>query len=83
MLYGSEQGTFGPFTPNMPIQVPLWLAVFLHKREKCQVEPPAWMALQVLQGALTCCPEQTAALWSALATYLCTALCRRARQGKA
>ena len=30
-------GSFGPFKPAKPINVPLWLAVYLKQRQKCQV----------------------------------------------
>jgi hypothetical protein len=44
------QGTYGPFQPNMPSDVPLWLAIMLHKRKKCRIQPPRWMNPQHLQG---------------------------------
>ena len=43
------QGTFGPFEANIPVAVPLWLAVFLKKRHKCRVIPPEWMDLGALR----------------------------------
>ena len=30
-------GTFGPFKPAKPIRVPIWLAIYLKQRQKCQV----------------------------------------------
>ena len=30
-------GTFGPFRPAKPVTVPLWLAIYLKQRNKCQV----------------------------------------------
>eukprot|EP00195_Chlamydomonas_chlamydogama_P011762 CAMPEP_0202914660 /NCGR_PEP_ID=MMETSP1392-20130828/63646_1 /ASSEMBLY_ACC=CAM_ASM_000868 /TAXON_ID=225041 /ORGANISM="Chlamydomonas chlamydogama, Strain SAG 11-48b" /LENGTH=211 /DNA_ID=CAMNT_0049606395 /DNA_START=89 /DNA_END=721 /DNA_ORIENTATION=- len=45
-------GTYGPFTPNMPTDVPLWLALMLHKRKKCRIQPPAWMKRDDLEKIL-------------------------------
>lgn len=39
------QGNFGPFYPQIPIKVPLWLAVALKKRGKCTIRPPQWMSI--------------------------------------
>ena len=41
-------GTYGPFKPGKPIGVPLWLAVYLKKRQKCQVEVPFWLKEEYL-----------------------------------
>ena len=41
-------GTFGPFKPSKPIQVPLWLAVYLKQRKKCIVQVPNWMNIEFL-----------------------------------
>ena len=46
------QGDYGPFQPNFPVKVPLWLAVMLHKRKKCRIRPPDWMQSDHLQGQL-------------------------------
>jgi len=56
------QGTYGPFQPNMPVDVPLWMATMLHKRKKCRIQPPGWMNAEQLQGAhcrLSLSPGQT------------------------
>ena len=45
------QGDYGPFMPNMPIQVPIWLAAMLHKRKKCRIQAPEWMNAETLQSA--------------------------------
>lgn len=29
--------SYGPFQPTVPVQVPLWLAIFLKKTGRCQV----------------------------------------------
>lgn len=44
------QGTYGPFQPNMPVQVPLWLGMMLHRRSKCRIQPPDWMNKDNLTG---------------------------------
>lgn len=31
------QGTFGPFKPAKPVNVPLWLAVYLKQRKRCDI----------------------------------------------
>jgi len=45
-------GTFGPFRPGLPLEVPLWLAISLKKQQKCQIVVPAWMDHEVLQAKL-------------------------------
>ena len=42
-------GKYGPFKPGKPITVPLWLAVYLKKRQKCQVSPPVWLESDYLK----------------------------------
>jgi hypothetical protein len=39
------QGDFGPFFPQIPTKVPLWLAVALKKRSKCTIRTPDWMTV--------------------------------------
>ena len=41
-------GTFGPFTPQRPAEVPIWLALYLKKRRKCRIQPPTWLDHEVL-----------------------------------
>jgi len=41
-------GTYGPFKPSKPVQVPLWLALQLKKNKKCQLIPPTWMEINFL-----------------------------------
>jgi len=36
-------GTFGPFLPQTPVEVPLWLAISLKNRCKCAIQAPEWM----------------------------------------
>eukprot|EP00850_Spirogloea_muscicola_P006429 SM000030S11438 [mRNA] locus=s30:723855:725777:+ [translate_table: standard] len=42
-------GEYGPFRPQMPLQVPLWVAVALLKRQKCIIQAPEWMTLDNLK----------------------------------
>lgn len=41
-------GDCGPFTPSIPLQVPLWLAVNLRQRQRCRIIPPEWMSVAKL-----------------------------------
>lgn len=36
-------GNFGPFVPQLPVDVPLWLAYVLRKRKMCAIVPPDWL----------------------------------------
>ncbi|EPS61604.1 hypothetical protein M569_13191, partial [Genlisea aurea] len=45
-------GDFGPFMPQIPAQVPLWLAVALRKRGKCTIRAPEWMSVDNLTRVL-------------------------------
>eukprot|EP00041_Stephanoeca_diplocostata_P017158 m.341467 g.341467 ORF g.341467 m.341467 type:complete len:222 (-) comp20610_c0_seq1:958-1623(-) len=45
-------GDIGPFRPQRPISVPLWLAVTLRKRQKCTVNPPIWLTKEFLTQRL-------------------------------
>ncbi|KAL6126631.1 hypothetical protein ACLB2K_074677 [Fragaria x ananassa] len=45
-------GDFGPFFPQMPAQVPLWLAIALKKRGKCTIRLPDWMSVENLSQTL-------------------------------
>ena len=38
--------------PNFPAEVPLWLAVFLRKRDKCRIVTPSWLEAESLESAL-------------------------------
>lgn len=42
------QGTYGPFIDNVPIQVPLWLALQLKKIGHCHISPPEWLTVGAL-----------------------------------
>ncbi|KAI8465082.1 MAG: DNA replication complex GINS protein [Monoraphidium minutum] len=45
-------GDYGPFRPNMPVEVPIWLALQLHKRGKCRIIPPAFLDVARLQALI-------------------------------
>jgi hypothetical protein len=38
--------------PQVPIQVPLWMAVALTTRAKCVIQPPPWMEPTALEEVL-------------------------------
>ncbi|XP_008068652.1 DNA replication complex GINS protein PSF2 [Carlito syrichta] len=42
-------GDLGPFSPGLPVEVPLWLAVNLKQRQRCRLLPPAWMDVEKLE----------------------------------
>jgi hypothetical protein len=39
---------YGPFRPQIPVGVPLWLAMILKKQGKCNVIPPRWLDVTTL-----------------------------------
>ncbi|EFA76683.1 peptidase M28E domain containing-protein [Heterostelium album PN500] len=41
-------GTYGPFVPALPVNVPLWLAITLKKKKKCKIQFPQWLSLERL-----------------------------------
>ncbi|KAJ3143098.1 Insulinase (Peptidase M16) [Physocladia obscura] len=41
-------GTYGPLRPPLKSKVPLWLALALKRRGKCNIEPPAWLDAEYL-----------------------------------
>ena len=46
-------GTFGPFKPAKPIQVPIWLAIYLKQRHKCEIQIPNWLDPEFLKHVRT------------------------------
>ena len=40
---------FGPFIPQSPIQVPLWLALFLRRQSRCKIIIPEWLSVDYLK----------------------------------
>jgi hypothetical protein len=47
------QDRYGPFEPNRVVEVPTWLALQLHKRNKARILVPAWLTSDSLDGR--CC----------------------------
>ncbi|KAJ3014367.1 DNA replication protein psf2 [Thoreauomyces humboldtii] len=45
-------GTYGPFRPPHKQEVPLWLAVTLKRKQKCQIIAPDWMEPEYLRKKL-------------------------------
>eukprot|EP00775_Hariotina_reticulata_P002955 gene2955-3240_t len=45
-------GRYGPIQPNVAVEVPIWLALQLHKRNKARILPPAWLDSQYLDNAI-------------------------------
>uniref|UniRef100_A0A7I4CQ34 DNA replication complex GINS protein PSF2 n=1 Tax=Physcomitrium patens TaxID=3218 RepID=A0A7I4CQ34_PHYPA len=45
-------GDYGPFRPQIPITVPLWLGIAMKKRSKCRIQPPGWMSVERLTEVL-------------------------------
>ena len=45
--------TLGPFRTNLPISVPLWLALQLRLSHRCSISPPAWLDPASLLHQLT------------------------------
>lgn len=43
-------GTYGPFKPNKPVKVPLWLAIQFKKNKKCKIVPPIWLEIEFLSN---------------------------------
>mmetsp|Transcript_2157 Transcript_2157/g.3176 ORF Transcript_2157/g.3176 Transcript_2157/m.3176 type:complete len:226 (-) Transcript_2157:337-1014(-) len=46
------QGHYGPLKAGVPIKVPLWLAITLKKRGKCNLKPPTFMNPDYLRSKL-------------------------------
>ncbi|KAL9935523.1 hypothetical protein V8E36_005871 [Tilletia maclaganii] len=45
-------GIYGPFRPPAQAKVPLWLAAYLKKRNKCIIVPPPWLTVEALSDTL-------------------------------
>ncbi|RHW67837.1 GINS complex protein [Trypanosoma brucei equiperdum] len=45
-------GRYGPFTPNFPTDVPLWLALHIRQTDTCTIQPPPYVALPHLRQVL-------------------------------
>ena len=42
----SSQETTEAFRPPAPTEVPLWVAAYLKKRDKCRIRTPAWLEVE-------------------------------------
>ncbi|KAI9101135.1 GINS complex, PSF2 component [Phlyctochytrium arcticum] len=42
-------GTYGPFKPPHKQEVPLWVAITLKRKQKCQIAAPSWMDVEELR----------------------------------
>merc|ERR1712232_50642 len=45
-------GPVGPLFPQVPAAVPLWLAIYLVKRNQCRMRPPEWLSRKELEDLL-------------------------------
>ena len=52
-LSHAMQGDYGPFKASFPVDVPLWMAIYLHQRKQCRIHLPDWLNAEHLQG-VTC-----------------------------
>jgi hypothetical protein len=48
----SSSNCFGPFQPNVPTMVPLWLALHLQTKSLCRIIPPPWLTTDNLREIL-------------------------------
>jgi GINS complex subunit 2 len=46
------RGPVGPFRPQVPLEVPLWMALLLRRRGRCRLKPPTWLAQAALEELL-------------------------------
>jgi GINS complex subunit 2 len=46
-------GTVGPFAPNYPVSVPLWLALYFRQTHMCSVQFPEWLSVAGVREAVT------------------------------
>ncbi|KAK7200504.1 GINS complex protein [Novymonas esmeraldas] len=45
-------GSFGPFAPNYPVDVPLWLALYLRQTDTCTIQPPDYLRVGYLRDVV-------------------------------
>lgn len=45
-------GIVGPFAPNYPVTVPLWLALYFRQTGTCKLRPPAFLSKEFLETTL-------------------------------
>lgn len=42
-------GVYGPFQPPRKVSVPLWLAINLKVKSKCNITPPEWLSAEYIK----------------------------------
>jgi len=52
LLSCTQKANVGPFTAGMPVDVPLWIAKALYRRNFAQIEVPEWLSVPVLTSIL-------------------------------
>jgi len=52
LLSSTQKAKVGPFIAGMPINVPLWIAKTLMRRNFAEIEPPEWLSVAVLTSIL-------------------------------
>ena len=45
-------GSYGPFAPNSPVEVPLWLALYLRQTDTCAIQPPDYLRVEYLRDVI-------------------------------
>ncbi|CAG9583966.1 conserved hypothetical protein [Leishmania major strain Friedlin] len=45
-------GRYGPFAPNYPIDVPLWLALYFRQTNTCAIQPPDYLRVEYLRDVI-------------------------------
>ncbi|KPA81467.1 hypothetical protein ABB37_03824 [Leptomonas pyrrhocoris] len=45
-------GSYGPFAPNYPVDVPLWLALYLRQTDTCAIQPPDYLRVEYLRDVI-------------------------------
>ncbi|KAG5490576.1 hypothetical protein JKF63_00696 [Porcisia hertigi] len=45
-------GSYGPFAPQYPIDVPLWLALYLRRTDTCSIQPPDFLRVEYLRDVI-------------------------------
>lgn len=54
--------TIGPFRAGLPLDVPIWLALFFNSQNKCSLVEPTWLETDNLENIIT--EEKHDELWS-------------------
>ncbi|EAN90659.1 hypothetical protein C3747_241g15 [Trypanosoma cruzi] len=45
-------GRYGPFAPNYPVELPLWLALHIRQTDTCTINPPPFMTISYLRNVV-------------------------------